>query len=288
MSNCTGCGISNSGSILRPNLACPPDLSTLMFRFVDRKSVGIVQGPSELFLLNMSKFFLPISSYSSQKICLDNSGMKLVDGGGLKSFGERREIAEFDVLGEPGLVLTGDTIFTFTVFDENNQQIGDTLSGAAEDFTNLVDNLQIEILDDVAIRSKIEFYGVFSPGIFSIRAKDKGKTYTYELVISLTFNITALYSQTHLRYPSGAYKLILLNNVFCTSCIESNKQFIQYAYNYDVIENGEAGATWRPMGPLGIFSGAEDVLESDVNMLEPIWIRNTDDCAVDIDILLAI
>lgn len=292
MSDCTGCGTSNSPHTLRPNLACPPDMSTLMFRFVDSKSVGIVKGPKELFLLNMSRFFLPIQNYSMQNICLDGSAVEMISGGGVKDKGERREIVEFNT-DDSTIPYSYDTVFEFFLFNDKNEQIGETLKGDASNFSELIENLKQAILDDSDIRSKIEYLSDNGDSLFSLRAKDKGKTYTYGLVISDEYGydepiINPIVTQSHLRYPQGAYKLMLFNNVFCESCTDSNKQLIEYAYDSDVQENGIENANWRTMGPLGVFTGAEDVVETDTNKIETIWVKNPGDCEVNIDVIVAI
>ena len=81
---------------------------------------------------------------------------------------------------------------------------------------------------------------------------------------------------------------MFLNIIFCKKNLSSNLQYIEYAFDSDVVANGESGATWRKSGPMYIAMGAEDVEESDQNKIETIWVRNLTDFDTEIHAILAI
>jgi len=288
MASCTGCGATNTG-ILRPNLSCPPDLSQLLFRFIERKRLGVVKGKQDLASFDMSQLFVPLNGYlmTQWNICKDTS-MK-IEAGSAMDFGERRQIAEFDLSTFPNATLQAGATIDITVM-ENGSPI-DTLTGiAADDYTLFISNLKDALTASSTIGPLLEFHTDDETSTFSLRARAKGKVYIFILQLNDGANIETIagvVTQTALRYPNGAWKLMFLNVLFCSDCKESNKLYLEYAYDSDVIANGESGATWRKLGPMLILTGAEDVTETDENKIESLWLRNSRDCDVEVQAILA-
>jgi hypothetical protein len=282
MATCTGCGTTNS-SVLRPNLSCPPDLSQLLFRFIERKSLGIVKGTTTLASTDMSKFFLPLGNYMQGNILLCGDTPKRIEAGSSMDFGERREIQEFDITGIVGAGVTATLNVTEGTTDHG------TLTGiAADTYTDFITNLKAAISGNTTIAAQIEFNTDDLSAIFSLRGKTYGDAFTYTLTFSTVGVVAGTVTQTAKRYPLGAWKLIMLSIVFCDSCVGSNKQIIEYAYDADVQANTITGATWRKLGPMIILTGGEDLIETDTNKLETLWVRNVGDCDVEIQTILGI
>ena len=282
MANCTGCGTPNS-SVLRPNLSCPPDLSQLLFRFIERKSLGIVKGTTTISSIDMSNFFLPLGNYMQGNILLCGDTPKRIEAGSSMDFGERREIQEFDITTIPGIGVTATLNVT-----EGTTDHGTLGPIAADTYTDFITNLKAAISANSTIATEIEFHEDDLSNIFSLRGKTYGDAFTYTLTFTPGGVISGTTTQTALRYPLGAWKLIFLSIIFCDSCIGSNKQVIEYAYDSDVQTNTIAGATWYKAGPMILLTGAEDLVETDTNKLETLWVRNVGECDVEIQTILGI
>jgi len=290
MSTCSGCGTNNTGGI-RPNLSCPPDLSQLLFRFIERKRLGVVKGKNDLASFDMSQFFIPLNGYLMSQWNLCSDDVKRIEAGSSMDFGERREITEFDTaLLAPAVFSVGATA-TLEVLEDGAPI--DTLGPfAADSYSDFIANLKIAISANTAISQIIEFNTDDTVDTFTIRGKTAGKAYTYDLTLidiftPATNNISGVVTQSAIRYPLGAWKVMFLNVIFCSDCTSANELYIEYAYDADVQANTIAGATWRKLGPMLLLSGAEDVTETDTNKIETIWIRNTQSCDVEIQAILA-
>lgn len=291
MASCTGCGANNDG-ILRPNLSCPPDLSQLLFRFIERKRLGVVKGRDDLASFDMSQFFIPLNGYSMTQWNLCEGDSIRVDAGASMDYGKRREITEFDTSTFPSAVFGAGATASLEVL-ENSVSIDTIGPFAADDFATFIDNLKTEISGNANISPIIEYNADDSVEVFTLRGKTNGKAYTYNLTLidpntPATETINGTVTQTALKYPNGAWKVMFLNVIFCSDCTSSNELYIEYAYDSDVIANGESGATWRTLGPMLILTGAEDITETDTNKIETVWIRNTQDCDVEVQAILAI
>lgn len=292
MATCTGCG-TNNNDILRPNLACPPDLSQLLFRFIERRRLGVVKGKSEVAAFDMSQFFIPLNGYLMTQLNLCAGDVKRVEAGTSMDFGERREITEFDTALLAPSVFGAGALVNLTVL-ENAVPLA-TISGiAADDYATFISNLPAAISGNTAIAAAIQFNeSDATTETFSLRGIKAGKSYTYtlelvDIITPSTTSIPGAVTQTAIRYPLGAWKVMFLNNIFCSDCTSSADQWIEYAYDDDVQANTVSGATWHKLGPILILSGAEDVSETDTNKIQTIWVRNTQTCDVEVQAILAI
>jgi hypothetical protein len=291
MASCTGCGTNNSEGV-RPNLSCPPDLSQLLFRFIERKRLGVVKGKNDLASLDMSQFFIPLNGYTMNQMNLCDGETLRVDGGSGMDLGKRREIQEWDITSLSFPLAPG---VTASLEISDGTSVLSTLNGLdGTDFSTFITSLKAAISGDSVIQPIIEFYEDDTISKFSLRGINYGKAYVYTLTfddgggVPITEVLASTVTQTALRYPRGAWKVMFLNIVFCSDCTSSNQLYIEYAYDSDVVTNGESGATWRKLGPMLLLSGAEDVTETDTNKIETIWLRNTQTCDVEIQAILAI
>ena len=286
-----GCTDDITSPGIRPNLSCATDLSQLLFRFVDRKSIGIVKGKNELAVMDMSLFFLPLNGYMMTTFKVEAGDTMRIEAGSNMNYGKRREIAEFDFVDFPSATLRVGATVDLAVYE--NATLLSTIPGiAADDFTTFITNLKDGINADSIINPILEYNTDDTTSVFTLRGKTAGKAYTYELTLTDSVvpaeTITGDITQTALRYPGGAWKLMYLSMIFCSQNTASNQQFIEWAYDSDVVANGLSGASWRKSGPLFLQMGAEDVTETDMNLLETIWVRNTTEYDTKIEAILAI
>ena len=287
-----GCGNNINGErVLRPNLSCPPDLSQLIFRFVDKNSIGVVKGIQELAIQNMSKFFLPLNGYMMFTIVLCPNEVKRIETSSLMDFGKRKEIQEFDLTNVFQNFNPGISIFSTLIIRKNNNIIGEIIDMPSDNYQMFIDNLKNEIIADENIFNEIEFYEDLGNSIFRLRSKNSGINYDYELIFTdnnINISVDSNIIQTALRYPRGAWKMIFLNNIFCSECKGSNEQYIEWAFDSDVLNNGIENANWKKMGPMFYLSGAEDVEETDMNKIETIYVKNPQNCDVEIQAILGV
>jgi len=286
MANCTGCGTSDS-SVLRPNLSCPPDLSQLLFRFIERKSLGIIKGTTTISSIDMSNFFLPLGNYMQGNILLCGDTPKRIEAPSYMDFGKRREITVFNI-AVPGVIFDPGATAQITIEGTGLAEV--QLEGiAADTYTDFITNLKAAIAASTTVAPKIEFHEDNSVDTFSLRGKTYGDGFTYELVFSTDpeNGLSGDVTQTKERYPEGAWKLIFLNIIFCAPCAASNKQVIEYAYDADY-QAKPSSATWYKAGPVLLLTGGEDLLETDTNKIETLWLRTVGDCDVEIQTILGI
>lgn len=278
MSGC--CGNKKNNGPISPDLKCPPDLSTLMLRFIDRKSLGVVKGNQDLFSFDLSNFFLPISNYSKQTICLNKGDIKLLDTGLGKDMGERRKIISFDL---PNINYYNEYKISF--FDEFGNLIGSELSGEFSNLSELETSLLEEISFDEEIKNKIELYKIENDTIY-FRGKKPGKTFSVDFLIhdEYYYDIIELIGNTiqaPIRYPNGAYKFVFLFIEFCQDCnVPSNEQKIYWTQDDNL--------DWKPVGPILFLTGAEDLEEEDMNKIQSFWIKNEGNCEVKINVITGI
>jgi hypothetical protein len=285
-----GCGSNkNQAGVRPPNLKCPPDLSTMLFRFVDRKSLGVVKGNTDLFKIDMSSFFLQLDNYSVFTLALCPGETKQINVSNIANTGKRRQITEFNLDDLQNLALSVNITAELEIIEEGN--VLATISNIdASTFTNFIDDLNFKVLSDTTAGNLISI----SPDnpILKITTKDKGRYLEY--VLTFTDSSTAVneelegeITQTAERYPNLDHiKLLFAAVEYCSDC-KTNTQFIEYAYSNDYLQNGN-DANWRKTSKLLMQMGADDIIDSDMNWIETLWLKNTIDCKVNIHIIIGI
>ncbi len=287
--NDCGCGTkTQQPGIKPPNLKCPPDISTMLFRFIERKKIGIVQGQGELASLDMSSFFMPLNTYTLQKITVCPGDVKKVDPAGISTTGKRQQINLFDLTDETSS-FTENSIATLKISE--NSEILSTLNFDAPDFNTFITNLRQEIANS-SVATKLVKVGSFNieQNTFELIALTKGQYLSYELTLDDTNTVVeseSLITQTAERYPNGSVLKVLFAAIEFGSDAKSNKQYLEYAYNTDYVENG-INATWRKTSKLLILTGADDIEDSDENLIETVWFKNTIDTKVNVYLILGI
>lgn len=288
-----GCGKNAKNLGIRPpNLKCPPDLSTMLFRFVDRKSLGIVKGNTDLFKIDMSSFFLQLNNYSVFTLSLCPGEIKEINVSNIANSGKRRQITEFSLdnyYDLQTLSLNPNTVATLAII-ENGVLLSTITNIDASSFENFITDLNFKVLSDSVAGSLITIISN-NPNL-SFTTKDKGRYLEYILTITdtQTFDSEELegeITQTAERYPNLNYvKLLFAAVEYCSDCT-TNSQFIEYAYSEDYIEYGD-DANWRKTSKLLMQMGADDIIDSDMNLIETLWLKNTINCDVNIHVLIGI
>ena len=278
MSNINDCGCSSIQpvGVRPPNLKCPPDISTLIFQFLERKRIGIAKGTNELLSLDMSAFFMPLSAYTMQKMSLCPGDIKKIDPVGISTTGKRPQIDLFTV--QEADLGTGKTI-VLTI----NTNI--TLNISAPTFAEFIANLRIEISNNTEASALVRagaYYG--ETKTFELIGLIKGQELEYTLNGFSASTIT----QTAERYPvANVVKVLFASIEFCGDNVPSNQQFIEYAYDSDYQNNGN-DATWHKASKLIVLTGAEDVEDIDMNLIETIVLKNSTSVPVNVYFMLGI
>jgi hypothetical protein len=287
--DCGCAGNKNQAGVRPPNLKCPPDLSTMLFRFVDKKSLGVVKGNTDLFKIDMSSFFLQLDNYSVFTLALCPGETKQINVSNIANTGKRKQITEFNLDDLQNLTLSINTTAELEILEEGNT-LATITNIDASTFTNFVDDLNFKVLSDTTTGNLISISSN-NPNL-KITTKDKGIYLEY--VLSFTDSSTVVneelegeITQTAERYPNLDHiKLLFAAVEYCSDC-KTNTQFIEYAYSSDYLENGD-NANWRKSSKLLIQMGADDITDSDMNWIETLWLKNTIDCKVNIHIIIGI
>lgn len=297
MSNCS-CKSDSSNKVLKPNFSCAPDFSQLLFKFIDRKSIGLVKGNIVNSAIDMSNFFIPIESYSMNTIGLCKDETQLIQLGSRKSRGPVREITTIDL---SGIFFIPTSRAKIRLLDENDNLISETVTNydpinnpnamfPADDFDMFIANLKSELPND--FKKEYTFLSSTSlPNILKMIAVSDGKIYKIEIDVE-TVGIITTYTEDDFpisnitkipvfKYPDGAFKVLMLFSNFCQDCITSSENYIEYAYV-------SSPNVWRKMGPLLLLSGADDATEEDTNLIENIYIKNPHDCGVNIQVIIGL
>jgi hypothetical protein len=287
--NDCGCGTKiQQPGIRPPNLKCPPDISSMLFRFIERKKIGIVQGQTELASLDMSSFFMPLSTYTLQRITLCPCDTKKIDPAGISTTGKRPQINLFDLSAVVG-IFSENTNAVLNISE--NSEIIASINISAPDFDIFITNLRLAISADSTITKMIKV-GSYNTeeNTFEIVALDKGRYLEYELLLddgNIEIEQNSEITQTAERYPNGNVLKVLFAAIEFDSTTPSNKQYLEYAYHTDYLENG-IDASWRKTSKLLVLTGADDIEDTDENLIETIWLKNSIDTKVNVYLILGI
>lgn len=270
-------------------LQCPTLYSNeMLVRFIDGK-LCIIRGATMVGCICLKPIYIPISVWSETTMVMDPGEMRKVELGMIADFGKRREIYAYELLmyipGSPQVDVQASLNVTCTaklINESVNFYTGTT-------FTDTIKNLKSAINSNTKIKNEIEIINEdVSLKSFEIRAVNKGYSFGYTLEIDSTeVPITSI--QTALRYPHGRCKFIFIQPSYIENVIpllSSNDKHIQFAYDDDYQTNG-ANATFRNIGKIFLNSSDDDVEESDTNLIETVWLKNTHSKALQIQVLIA-
>jgi len=272
-------------------LACPSLYnSVMMIRIIDGK-LCIVKGPNMVACVCLQNFYMPIGVWNESTVIMDPGETRKIELGMVADFGKRREIYDYDLLsylpGSPQASIAL-SLSVSCVAKTLNETIS-FVSGTS--FTTTIANLKKAINDNANIKDEIEIINANTTlKTFQIRAVNKGFDFAYTLtIVSSALEIPNEIYQTATRYEYGRCKFILVlpnYNENVIPVLASNDKHIKYAYDDDYQKNGSK-ATFRNLGKILMLSADDDVEETDMNLNETLWLKNTHSTALQIQILVA-
>ncbi|MCK9575372.1 MAG: hypothetical protein WC979_00850 [Candidatus Pacearchaeota archaeon] len=285
-----------SGNIAQPEisaasgLVCPSLYSNIMMlRFIDPNKLCIVKGPNTVACICLKNFFVPVDCYNDTIAVLQPGEIRRVDSGMVTDYGIRREIYQYDVssyfIGTP--TISTNCSLSVSCISLGISETVSFVSGTT--FANLITNIKAAINANANIKTQIEIYNIVeSSQTFQIRAVTPGIAFTYSLSIDASI-ITNVLTQTPIRYPNGRFRFVLVEPLYVENVnppLASNDKHIKYAYDDDYQTNG-ANATFRNLSKLYLNTADDDVNETDMNLIETVWIKNTHSKALQVQILVA-
>ena len=212
------CKDSTSGSV-RPNLSCPADLSQLLFRFVERKQLGIVKGREDLAVMDMTQFFLPLNGYMMSTFSLDAGDSMRIESGTNMDYGRRREIQQFDLADLVTASLATDQVATISVGNADGTNYT-TASGLATTSTGTGTGLTVDItgiagvVTAIAINNPGSGYTVSDVITIVQTGSTLPETFTISTVVSstATLNVTeGVVDHGTLAFDAGNYADFIAN-----------------------------------------------------------------------------
>lgn len=266
-------------------LTCPNLYSNVMIlRFTNAGKLCITKGPNQLECICVDNFYIPVNSWNSVVAILNPGETKRIDPGLIVDYGTRREIYKFTL---SSFVADTDSTLDVSCVLRNISTSISFNTGAT--FDELITNLKTAINNDLSIKNEIEIYNVDANTLsFQIRALYAGFAFTY--VLTLNTVVTGELQYSAIRYPNGRIKFLMIQPLYIENVnpvLGANNKHIQFAYDDDVQANG-INATYRNIGKMFLTSSDDDVEETDMNLIETVWIKNTHTKALQVQVLVAI
>lgn len=295
-----------------PGLICDSNIvDTSFIRFLS-KYVGIQNGSDFNGIIDMSSFYIGMENYSQSTIELKyNSAPLKIHPPQIKK-GERREKVELKIDNEvnnwniiqatfqiklPNNLSTESFYFDiFPIPTSSPVEEIDNITHIKESIYNwLTDNTSStysETLNKYLIAK-------YENNKLTIECTEEGENIYYSLDISYILpdsptqntqfiSIMPEILRTSIRYPMGYYKTLFIFLEF----IDDDNNFIEWAWDKDVRELDDGVESnelkWNKMGKIFMLSGADDQNPDDMNMIEPIWVKNEHNCKTKLSILSTI
>jgi len=270
---------------VNPELQCPLNSNLIpSLQFIDPKMLGVVAGSNTCSTINLNNFFVPISQWSFNVSTIKSNKTKRIDISNIQSLGDRKEYHTFDleifysaspvietnvslnIVGDDTWVLTFQSGVSVTEFINN-------LNAAIRSNSDLIDILYCEIVSQYVVQ---------------IYSKNIGVAYQYNLYFydgTPNLEVPAVLTQSHIRYPNGRIKVIFLM-ISYDETLPSNQKHVEYAFDDDY-QNDPLLATFRKFGKMYFLASDDDVIETDLNLIETIWIRNPQSFPITVKIFIA-
>lgn len=270
-------------------LVCPSLYdNVMMIRYIDGK-LCIVKGSNTVACVCLKNFFMPIAVWNESIVIMDPGETRRIDLGMTADYGKRREIYAYELLmyipGSPQADIPASLSVTCTAKSINETVLFTT----GTTFAQTLVNIKKAINDNANIKNEIEIINSDSVlKSFQIRAVNKGYEFGYTLDLD-GIEIPNTLLQTALRYEYGRCKFLLVMPIYNEQVnppLSSNNKHIKYAYDDDYQVNG-SNAIFRNLGKMLILSTDDDVEETDLNLIETLWLKNTHSNAIQIQILIA-
>lgn len=285
--------ITSNNISAQAGFVCPSLYDNIsMLKFIDPYKLCVVKGSNAIACVCLKNFFVPITVWNESIVVLEPGETQKVSLGMVADFGKRREIYGYELLMYLPGTPQADVPLKLNVTCVE-KTINETISfdtGTA--FSTTITNLKAAINANTKIKNEIEIIEVDEDlKSFQIRAVNKGYEFGYILsyAASPSTIIPTTSIQTAKRYKYGRCKFIFIEPLYNEAVVPplaSNNKHIQYAYDDDYQINGPS-ATFRNLGKMFIHSSDDDVDETDMNLIETVWLKNTHTETLQIQILVA-
>ncbi len=162
---------------IRPSLCCPTDFSTLLFRFIDPRKAGIVQGLNTLYSIDLTNLNIPILQYKSGAFMLKKNSISILNVDDIATKGPLKEEYQFYVnLGLYPDAFGDGTTHTYSLYDSDNnfvESFSFTVDSEDEDYKDFQTALKTEYDLTTDIKTLVSFSFVtqsFAEGRFNVKA----------------------------------------------------------------------------------------------------------------------
>jgi len=285
--------MNNVFTSANPGFTCPSLYNNeTLLRFIDPYKLCVVKGSMSLACVCLRNFYMPIDVWNESIVSLSPGEVRRLELGMIAEYGKRREIYGYELL----MYLPGSpqaNIFASLNISCVEKTLNETITFyTGTSFKETISNLKSAINHNSKLKNEVEIIDTDEHlKSFQIRAIDPGFEFGYNLILNTEpeTNVPSTYIQSAIRYPHGRCKFIYVGPMFMENVVPplpSDNKHIQYAYDDDYQENG-SNATFRNMGKMFIHSSDDDVEETDMNLIETIWIKNTHSKQLQIQILVA-
>jgi hypothetical protein len=265
------------------NFDCPSSETFLRFVFDNYKIGKVTDGVKDFVKVDLSKFFKSLKSFKYVNYNIKPGEEIFINVNDISTFGERHHVCEIDIstfssfssISSIVLIFSG-TLFTAPYVKTIN------ITTTLNTFSDLVNLLKNEIANDNNINDKLY---ITSYDLINQKIKFKGLEIGKTLNISFDFknssnNVIFSASTTDIlhaiRYPNkNVLSFIFLVADYCNDCSENYKKILWCLFSE--YPNG-----WKKMGKMLVLSSSEDVLETDENLFETIYLKNTSNCDVNV------
>jgi hypothetical protein len=269
------------------NLQCPtPTDQFITVKFVDPGRLGVTLGQRLMGCICTKGFFETIEKFITTTITIPAGETVRIEPGNVANIGKRRDTKEYDITSYL------DESYTFSLFASTTLGSGSITFQSAATIGTFVSNAREAINQNTTLKSMIELSSFSeTDNTIILRTIATGYTFTCDLAAG-TELLSSTQIYTPIRYTSGRMKfmfLLLDYDEFTTPIPGSNEKHVTYAFDddYNSNINTPENITWRHIGKMFSVSGDNDILESDMNLVETIWISNPLTRTVTIQALIA-
>lgn len=209
---------------IRPSLCCPTDFSTLLFRFIDPRRAGIVQGLNTLYALDLTNLNIPITQYKSGAFTLKKNSVMILNVDEIASKGPLKEEYQFyvNLTAFPNAFDDGTT-HTYNLYDSENALIESfsfTVDSGDPDYIDFQTALKTEYDLTTDIKNLVTFNFVeadFEDGKFNVKANTAEIKYRHVFIFDEDgsggvgpYEHPGNLIKPYRKYENGAVKFILL------------------------------------------------------------------------------
>lgn len=274
-------------------LQCPNfSDNRMLVRFIDPSRIGVTFGSRVMGCLCLKGFFDVIEKFIATTIILPAGETQRLELGNVANYGYRRDTWKFDI---SSYLIDNQMISGMLGVSDITESFSFKTSTI---FNTWVQNFRNALNTNKFLRENFEIPASTQEDktnhTFIIRTKKPGKPLTINLEFIGTPGqlITGTQIYNHVRYPNGRCRFIFIlldYNEFVEPIPDSNKKHIRYAFEDEYINNQltPENIQWHPISKMFANSSDLDLEESDMNLIETIWMKNDLTRDVTMQVLIA-